>query len=119
VAYVPPKGAFVHTNHCLAPHIGEVSGIAPTSTTHERYGWMMGSVLEHPLSTRKDLWERLGSHEGHPHSICTHLNTPELPHGVATCAGALMDLATPELWAQAGCLHGRQPERASFPAAGA
>jgi isopenicillin-N N-acyltransferase-like protein len=109
---------FFHTNHCVGEHVKEVSWVAPTSTTYERYAWLKqsfeasasGSLPESPEA----LWARLGSHEGYPRSLCTHLATEASPHAMATCAGVLMRPRSSTLWASAGCLHEATPERFTF-----
>jgi isopenicillin-N N-acyltransferase-like protein len=58
-----------------------------------------------------DAWQLLGSHDGYPRSVCTHMNTPELPHGPATCAGIVMSPRSGELEACAGFTHRARPER--------
>ncbi len=109
--------AYVHTNHCLSPEIAAVSSVGPTSTTLERYAWLAGSVAERPIADRRDLWARLGSHEGYPRSVCTHLASPEEPHAMKTCGAVVIDPARRELWACHGCANGAEPTVFAFPEA--
>ncbi len=101
--------AYVHTNHCVGPEVAAVSSIAATSTTRERYAWLTRSIAERPLAGAMDLFTRLGSHEGYPRSVCTHLASEAEPHAMLTCAGVVMDLSAKRLWAAPGCIHGATP----------
>ncbi len=111
-----PHGAasYVHTNHCLTDEVSAVSWVSETSTTRERYGWLTRSVAERPLEGAMDLFARLGSHDGYPRSVCTHLATDQSPHSMLTCAGIVMDLSARRLWAAPGCIHGIEPEGFAF-----
>ncbi|MDW8363496.1 MAG: C45 family peptidase [Myxococcales bacterium] len=103
---VPHAHAYVHTNHCLpGSPVGDVSAIGVESTTLERYAWLSQSVRLHPPRDREALWERLGSHDGYPRSVCTHLSSPAQPHGVTTCGAVAMDLRERRMLAAAGCVH--------------
>lgn len=106
--------SYVHTNHCVGEEVGRVSSIAPTSTTLERYAWLTKSVAERPVERAMDLFSRLGSHEGYPRSVCTHLASEAAPHAMLTCAGIVMDLSARRLWAAAGCIHDVEPEGFAF-----
>jgi isopenicillin-N N-acyltransferase-like protein len=103
-----PSG-FHHENHCLGKRVASVSTIAPTSTTLERHAWIEASLRARPIEGMHDLWARLGSHDGYPRSVCTHLANPSAPHAMLTCAGIVMNLRTRRLWAAAGCLHDQHP----------
>lgn len=106
--------AYVHTNHCLGAHVAAVSSVAPTSTTRERYAWLEASIAARPIEGAMDLWARLGSHEGHPRSVCTHLASEEQPHAMLTCGAILMDLTGRRAWAARGCIHGVAPSELPF-----
>jgi isopenicillin-N N-acyltransferase-like protein len=106
--------AYVHTNHCVGETVAAVSSIAPGSTTLERYGWLTKDVEARPLEDAMDLFARLGSHDGYPRSVCTHLASEETPHAMATCAGIVMDLSARRAWAAPGCIHGVSPEELKF-----
>ncbi|MCC6874959.1 MAG: hypothetical protein IT378_11695 [Sandaracinaceae bacterium] len=106
-----PNASFVHTNHCVGVDVASVSTVSPTSTTKERYAWLSASLARAPIRDRHDLWARLGSHEGHPRGVCTHLASEAEPHAMLTCGGIVMDLEERALFGAAGCLHGVEPER--------
>ena len=105
---------FHHENHCLGVEVAKVSSIGPTSTTLERHAWIEASLKGRPVEGLSDLWERLGSHEGHPRGVCTHLASPSSPHAMKTCAGFAMNLTQRRAWAASGCLHGVAPEWLPF-----
>jgi isopenicillin-N N-acyltransferase-like protein len=106
--------AFHHENHCLGTEVAKVSSIGATSTTLERHAYLETSLRQKPMTSGADLWTRLGSHDGFPRSVCTHLSTPESPHAMLTCAGILMNLTQKRIWARAGCLHGESPTEFHF-----
>ena len=108
--------SYLHTNHCLSDAIGAVSWVSEWSTTHERYTWLDGSLAARPLASRRDLWERLGSHDGYPRSLCTHLASADAPHAMKTCGAVVIDPARRELWAHRGCVHGVEPTTYGFEA---
>lgn len=100
---------YVHTNHCLDQELAAASLVRDGSTSMERLLAMSSSLEGLQLEGAEDVWARLGSHEGYPRSICTHMNTLEDPHGTATCAGVLLDPARRLVWAAGGCLNGAEP----------
>lgn len=108
------ENAYVHTNHCVGEEVGRVSSIAPTSTSLERYGWLTESIAARPLENAQDLWARLGSHDGYPRSVCTHLASAEAPHAMQTCGGVLMDLSAKRIWAAPDCIHDVDPHEFTF-----
>ncbi|MCB9595713.1 MAG: hypothetical protein H6719_23525 [Sandaracinaceae bacterium] len=106
--------SYIHTNHCLSPEIEAVSWVGETSTTHERFAWLDASVKARPIASRRDLWERLGSHDGYPRSLCTHLATEQSPQAMKTCGAVVMDPVRKELWACQGCVNGAEPVSFTF-----
>jgi isopenicillin-N N-acyltransferase-like protein len=94
--------------------VGAVSSIGPGSTTLERYAWLTREIETRPLADAMDLFGRLGSHEGYPRSVCTHLASEATPHAMATCAGIVMDLSARRAWAAPGCIHGITPQELVF-----
>jgi isopenicillin-N N-acyltransferase-like protein len=109
---------FHHENHCLGTVVTKVSSISPVSTTLERHAWLERSLTDRPLAGRDDLWARLGSHDGYPRSICTHLATADAPDAMLTCAGIAMNLTQRRMWAVAGCVHDGTPVELAFEGAG-
>jgi isopenicillin-N N-acyltransferase-like protein len=96
---------FHHENHCLGTEVTKVSSISPVSTTLERFAFLDRSLRARPIENGADLWSRLGSHEGYPRSVCTHLASPTSPHAMLTCAGLLLDLGRRVVHAHPGCIH--------------
>ncbi len=109
-----PGAGFHHENHCLGTEVAKVSSISPVSTTLARHAFLETSIGAHPIESARDLWARLGSHEGHPRGVCTHLASAEAPHAMLTCAGLLMQLSERRIFAHAGCIHGTQPAELPF-----
>lgn len=105
---------FHHENHCLGTEVAKVSSIASTSTTRERFAWIDASLRARPIEGRADLWARLGSHDGYPRSVCTHLATAARPHAMLTCGAVEMNLRERRIWSAAGCIHGVEPEEFRF-----
>jgi isopenicillin-N N-acyltransferase-like protein len=103
--------AYCHTNHCLDGDIAARSKVPATSTTYDRMTWLEGDLARAPVVDLADAWQRLGSEEGWPRSVCTNMSTPESPHGAATCGAIAMNLDSGELWAQQGFVHNVAPEK--------
>jgi isopenicillin-N N-acyltransferase like protein len=112
-----PGASYLHTNHCIGEEVARVSWVSPASTTHERYARIEESLRGRPIEGVMDLWSRLGSHEGHPRGVCTHLASREDPHAMATCGAVAMDLSARRMWAAAGCVNAAHPTELSFEAA--
>ena len=103
--------SYCHTNHCLDREVAARSKVPPTSTTFERMTWLEADLARAPIANLDDAWQRLGSDDGWPRSICTNMATPESPHGAATCGAIAMNLDTGELYAQQGLVHNVAPEK--------
>ena len=113
-APLEPSEAFIHTNHCLAESLEEVSWVSDWSTSYERYAWLEASVAERPIESARDAWKRLGSHDGYPRSVCTHLASEENPHAMKTCGAIAMLPCAREVWMVAGCVHESAPLARGF-----
>lgn len=111
VVFRASTGPYVHTNHCFADPVADVTRVPPESTTHERLRVLQRSLHARPLADVQDLWVRLGSHEAYPRAVCTHLASPSAPHAMHTCGAVAMDLRRRVLWAGAGCVHRSRPQR--------
>jgi len=103
--------AYCHTNHCLDGDVAARSKVPDTSTTYDRMRWLEADTKRAPIRDLDDAWQRLGSEDGWPRSVCTNMATPESPHGAATCGAIAMNLDTAELWAQQGLVHNVAPEK--------
>ncbi|GAB4196896.1 MAG: C45 family autoproteolytic acyltransferase/hydolase [Sandaracinaceae bacterium] len=109
-----PGTGFHHENHCLGTVVAKVSSISPVSTTLARHAFLEASLSAHSIESGEDLWMRLGSHEGFPRSVCTHLASETSPHAMLTCAGLLLDLGRRRVLAHPGCIHGVTPTHYPF-----
>jgi isopenicillin-N N-acyltransferase-like protein len=105
--------AYAHANHCLDGEIAACERVPEGSTTWERQTWIDADLERRAISGMDDLWQRLGSHEGYPRSICTNMATPEHPHAAATCAGIAMSPDRGAIWSVAGFTHAAQPSEFS------
>jgi isopenicillin-N N-acyltransferase-like protein len=107
-----PGGArYCHTNHSLDADVAARSKVPATSTTYDRMRLLETSLARAPIRDLDDAWQRLGSEDGWPRSVCTNMATPESPHGAATCGAIAMNLDTGELWAQQGFVHNVAAEK--------
>tara|TARA_R110002073_G_scaffold24260_1_gene81864 strand:+ start:54038 stop:55126 length:1089 start_codon:yes stop_codon:yes gene_type:complete len=105
---------FVHSNHCLDAEIAACNRVPEFSTTQDRQDAMRASLDSKPIQSIEDAWQRLGSHDGYPRSICTNMASPEAPHAAATCAGIAFDPTRRRLLVVAGFTHNVDPEEFSF-----
>jgi isopenicillin-N N-acyltransferase-like protein len=95
------SGSSFHTNHCLGENVKKIEDQNNISvTTHKRF-----KILEEQINNIKtfdDLKELLQSHEGHPISICSHLengsNDPS-----ATCGGGIVNMKSNDIIFWRGC----------------
>jgi isopenicillin-N N-acyltransferase like protein len=117
VARGPEAATYIHTNHCLSKAVDARSRVPAASTTYERYERLAASIAGRPVVDVPDVWQRLGSQDGYPRSVCTNMATPENPHGAATCGAIAMELVQRRAWAQSGFIHNVDPQRFDFPEA--
>ncbi len=114
IVFEEAAASYVHTNHCLDPEMAGLNRVGPESTTHDRYELLQRGIIDRPVVDRPDLWLRLGSHEGYPRSVCTHMATPFRPHAMRTCGAIVMDLVERDAWAAPGCVHLARPHVFTF-----
>ena len=89
---------YVHTNHCLDPGLAELSRIAETSTTNQRFCQAQDLLSKNPTPSADQLWKMMACRDNFPESLFTNRSSSENPHGVATCARVLMDCKRAEIW---------------------
>ncbi|MEO8706327.1 MAG: C45 family peptidase [Kofleriaceae bacterium] len=102
---------YCHTNHSFDADVTARSKVPAASTTYDRMQWLSRDLDREAVASMADAWQRLGSEDGWPRSICTNQATPESPHGAATCGAIAMNLDSGELWAQQGFIHNVAAER--------
>jgi isopenicillin-N N-acyltransferase-like protein len=111
LAIAGQRSVFIHTNHSLDKDVEARSKVPTTSTTYDRMNALVGSLGREAVTDLDDAWQRLGSEDGWPRSVCTNMATPESPHGAATCGAIAMNLDSGELYAQQGFIHNVAPEK--------
>ena len=101
-----PDGSYWHTNHYLEPELQKLEApLYPTSTTLERYDRLCRLMDENRDWSVSEIKKILGSHEGYPRSICSHLKGDGDPSASKTCGAVVCDLRNRELHAAPGCVH--------------
>ncbi len=101
------EGVIFHTNHYLDPDLVALQKpLHPATTTHERYDALCRLLASAPESL-EELKAVLGSHDGYPRSVCSHVGGDE-PSASKTCGGVICDLKGRRMLAQSGCLHGAE-----------
>jgi isopenicillin-N N-acyltransferase-like protein len=99
-----PRAAHLHTNHCFDPVLRQRETISRRSSTFDRLNMATTLYAQHRPRTPEALWDLLGSHDGYPRSICSHLDVAYGdPAASKTCARLLMVPTAGEIWASAGC----------------
>lgn len=98
-----------HTNHYLHPDLLPLAlPLATASTSFDRYAAVDRWLQESPPQTVEALWKGLGSHEGYPRSVCSHMAGSD-PSSSKTCGAVICDLANRRILAHQGCLHDAEP----------
>jgi len=110
-----PASSYWHTNHYLEPELKALEApLYPTSTTLERYDRLcqvMGGGQDWTVPAIKEI---LGSHDGYPRSICSHLKGDGDPSASKTCGAVVCDLQRRQLHAAPGCVHEAEYKVFSF-----
>jgi isopenicillin-N N-acyltransferase-like protein len=113
---VGAKAAHLHTNHCFDPVLRSRERVPRTSSTFDRLNMATTLYVQQRPSDLDGLWHLLGSHEGRPRSICSHLEElarpSELggdPSASKTCGRLAMELATGRMRLASGCSDGEAP----------
>jgi isopenicillin-N N-acyltransferase-like protein len=100
----PGGGPYVHTNHCLDARMRAHERLLPETTTHRRRTLVMELIGAPKPFAADHLWKVLGSHEGYPRSICSHLDDESGdPSHSRTCAIIVMDPASGRVLFRRGC----------------
>lgn len=98
------RAAHIHTNHCFDPVLRKRERVAPASSTFARMNMATTLFAQQRPSTADELWDLLGSHDGYPQSLCSHVaDVRGDDAAVKTCARVLIQPAIGELRVAAGC----------------
>ncbi len=111
-----PKTAHVHTNHCFDPVLRKYEKVSPISTTYRRMELATTAYAQHRPATMAEVWDFLGSHEGFPKSICSHVDDAAGdPSASRTCGLMAMRVHDGEVWAARGCSRENPRQSLSVP----
>lgn len=105
VTHDDPARAYWHTNHYVHPDLVPHQRPPPTTSTSGLRYERLTARMAKPPRTIDEVWALLGSHDGHPRSICAHLPGDD-PDASKTCGGLICDIPNRRVLARAGCLHG-------------
>jgi isopenicillin-N N-acyltransferase-like protein len=98
------RAAHLHTNHCFDPVMRQREAVSRKSTTFHRLNMATTLYAQRRPSSVAELWELLSSHDGHPGSICQHMDEHDNdPDASRTCGRLVMRLQTGELRVGRGC----------------
>jgi isopenicillin-N N-acyltransferase-like protein len=98
------RAAHLHTNHCFDPVLRGREAVSRSSTTFHRLNMASTLYAQQRPSSVNELWDLLSSHDGHPGSICQHLDELEGdPDASKTCGRIVMRLQTGEARVGRGC----------------
>jgi isopenicillin-N N-acyltransferase-like protein len=99
-----PKTAHFHTNHCFDPKLRQHERVAPTSTTFRRIELASTMYVQQRPETAREMYGFLSSHEGHPRSLCSHVDDETGdPSASKTCGLMVMSLIGGGVLAKRGC----------------
>ena len=106
------RAAHLHTNHCFDPVLRKRERVPRVSTTFRRLELASTLYVQQRPQTVEQLWAFLGSHEGYPRSLCSHVDDVSGdPSASRTCGMMVMHLAGGEVLAGAGCGQESPPRR--------
>lgn len=69
-----PRAAHIHTNHCFDPVLRKYEAVSRASTTFARLNMATTLFAQQRPSDLDGVWDLLTSHDGHPRSICSHVD---------------------------------------------
>jgi isopenicillin-N N-acyltransferase-like protein len=106
------RAAHLHTNHCFDPVLRKRERVPRVSTTFRRLELASTLYVQQRPQTAEQLWAFLGSHEGYPRSLCSHVDDASGdPSASRTCGMMVMRLVGGEVLAGGGCGQESPPER--------
>ena len=96
------RAAHLHTNHAFDPVLRQRERVSPRSSTFDRLNMATTLYAQQRPTSFEALWSLLGSHDGQPRSICSHLAEGE-PDALVTCGRVLMRPLAGAMRVAAGC----------------
>jgi isopenicillin-N N-acyltransferase-like protein len=106
------RAAHLHTNHCFDPVLRKYERVPKVSTTFRRLDLASTLYAQQRPQDVAAVWAFLGSHEGYPRSICSHVDDASGdPSASRTCGMMVMQLGAGEVLAGAGCAQESAPRR--------
>lgn len=110
----PENGWVAHTNHFVDPNVLGVAEPPSEKRPHSQHRLRRADerLAEADTIATSDLWNILRDHDGHPYSICRHIDVDEPPEEhYQTVVSAVMDLDERTMWISDGppCEHGERP----------
>lgn len=107
--------AHLHTNHCFDPVLRRSERVPASSTSFRRMELATTLYVQQRPRDAAGLWTLLASHEGHPHSLCSHVGEASGDSaGSQTCGVMVMNLVGGEVLAGAGCAQANPPRQLGF-----
>lgn len=103
-----PKAAHLHTNHCFDPVLRTCEAVPRVTTTFARLNMATTLYAQQRPRDLEGLWSLLGSHDGEPRSICTHVDGDD-PSASRTCARIAMLPAQGRMRVALGCSREGEP----------
>lgn len=111
VTQLGARAAHLHTNHCFDPVLRAREHVPLGTTSFARLDMATTLYAQQRPRELPGLWALLGSHDGHPRGICTHLHEA---HGAddsasCTCGRIAMQPLLGRMRAAAGCSRDDRP----------
>lgn len=98
------RAAHLHTNHCFDPVLRRHEAVPKTSTSFRRMELATTLYVQQRPQGARGLWTLLGSHDGYPRSVCSHVDdVGGDPSASRTCGRMVMDLRAGEVLVGRGC----------------
>lgn len=106
------RAAHLHTNHCFDPVLRRRERVPRASTTFRRMELASSTYVQQRPNDAASVWAFLGSHEGYPRSLCSHVAEADGdPSASRTCGMIVMQLVGGEVLTGAGCAQESPPVR--------
>jgi isopenicillin-N N-acyltransferase-like protein len=98
------RAAHLHTNHCFDPVLRKRERVSRGSNTFERLNLASTVFAQQRPANLDELWKLMASHDGAPHSLCSHLDDHYGdPNASRTCGMIAMRPSAGNLRVVRGC----------------